>query len=404
MDMFWEKLGWQFEDKHLAALEQAPFRREFPSIDTSRAPALYILRGPRQIGKSSWLKTLLLQYPAPTKAFYISCENIENHQELAVLLRSIRTTRSLILLDEVSFVKDWSRAVKHEIDSGYKGVMIVTGSHASDLRLGADLMPGRFGLGREVVLRPMDFTEFVHCRKLAGWPTATRADLLKIYFQTGGMPAAVAEKGEAGGVPERALDTYERWLVGDATRCGKRKAFLQGLMSQLAVCLSTPVSLQTLAKKTEIGSHHTVQDYIHFLEDSFALRVCYALDPDTGASRFRKEKKFYFTDPIIYWIAIRMGGLPVPPAWEAQMAKMIGFEELARRAAEAHHSFGYLATTNGEVDFFSPKRWAIELKWSEAAHNLSKAYQRLLIPEKFVWTKTNFLEEWPAGMKDMVII
>jgi hypothetical protein len=244
----------------------------------------------------------------------------------------------------------------------------------------------------------MDFAEFAANRLSTGWPKLERAELLKLYFQIGGMPTALAESGPRAKIPQKAFDTYERWLVGDATRLGKNKAFLEGLLAQLAVCTATPISLQTLAKKTEIASHHTVQNYIHFLEDSFALRTCYALDSNSGASRFRKDKKFYFTDPIIFWIAIRMGGLPVPNEWEAHVAEMVGYEALARRAELSRERLGYFASSSGEVDYFSPQRWAIELKWSEVAHNISKAYHKLVLPQKFVWTKSNFLEEWPQQL------
>jgi predicted AAA+ superfamily ATPase len=212
------------------------------------------------------------------------------------------------------------------------------------------------------------------------------------------MPAAVAESGQHGKTPSNSLDTYERWLIGDATKLGKNVAFLRGLMAELATVTSTPVSLQTLAKKTEIASHHTVQEYLHLLEDTFALRTCYALDQDTGASRFRKQKKFYFTDPIIYWIAIRMGGLPQPQNWEDKIAEMVGFEALSRLAEQRHERVGYYSSTRGEVDFFSPKRWAIELKWSHAATNISKAFSSIDVPQKFVWTIENFLVDWPARL------
>ena len=396
MELFWEKSDWKLSDKHLSDLKSAPFYRQLPPVDVTNGPALYVIRGPRQVGKSSWLKTILAGYPDPKKAFYLSCETIENFQELSAILKSIRTTRSLILLDEVSFVKDWSRAIKYEIDSGYRGVIIVTGSHAVDLRNGADLMPGRFGSGKEIILRSMTFDEFSLCRKQAGWADLSHQESLKLYFRTGGMPAAVAESGPKGAVPQGAFDTYERWLIGDALKFGKNKSFMQGLLSQIAITMTTGVSLQTLAKKTEIASHHTVQEYIQFLEDSFALRTCYALDQDTGASRFRKQKKFYFTDPIIFWIALQMGGLPVSENIEAQIAEMVGFEMLARKSESKKEKLGYFSSSNGEIDFFSPKRWAIELKWSEVASNISKAYHKLIIPQKFVWTKNNFLTEWPA--------
>lgn len=398
MDLFWEKDGWQNFDKHLTSLKKSPFCRQFPELDLSRGPALYLIRGPRQVGKSTWLKKILSSYPDPKKVFYQSCETIENYQELSVLLKSIKSHRSLILLDEVSFVKNWSRAVKHEIDSGYNGVIIITGSHAVDLRQGADLMPGRFGYGKELTLRPMTFEEFLYCRNEAGWITKSRYESIQLYFKIGGMPAAVAESGQTGNIPNESLDTYERWIIGDALKFGKNKAFMEGLLSQLALCMTTPVSLQTLAKKTEIASHHTVQEYIQFLEDSFAIRTCYSLDPDSGASKFRKQKKFYFTDPIIFWIALRMGGLPVQTDLEPLIAEMVGYETLARISEAKKTRLGYFSNQYGEVDYFSPKRFAIELKWSEAATNISKAFYKCPVAEKTIWTKNNFLIDMPSNI------
>lgn len=399
MDLFWEKDGWEKEDKHLLALASSPFLRKFPKFEIPKQPALFILRGARQVGKSSWLKTLLFQYPQPSQAFYLSCENIEHFKELSSILSSIRKHRSLILLDEVSYVKDWTRSVKYEIDSGYKGTIIVTGSHAADLRQGADTLPGRFGAGREIHLHPMDFEEYLSCREQAGWLKEPRKEMLLNFFRSGGMPASVAESGAEGQIPQGALETYSRWIEGDAARAGKNKAFLNGLMAQIAIVVGTPVSLQTLAKKTEISSHHTIQEYIHFLEDSFALRTCYALDPHTGASRFRKGKKFYFTDPILYWAALRMGGLPLDQdVWESQLAEMVAFEALSRKSKEKNHKLGYYASDSGEIDCFSPKRWAIEIKWSEVAHNISKAFHTLVVPQKIIWTKNNFFMDWPLEL------
>ena len=83
-------------------LQSAPFRRPFPLVTIENG--LYIIRGPRQVGKTSWLKTLLRRYPIPGRAFYLSCENMRDHQELATLLKSLRGHRELVLLDEISFM------------------------------------------------------------------------------------------------------------------------------------------------------------------------------------------------------------------------------------------------------------------------------------------------------------
>lgn len=70
---FWEKKDWETEDKHLKALKSLPFNRKFNSLP--KGPGLFVIRGPRQIGKSSWLKKMLLE-ANPKEAFYLSCENI----------------------------------------------------------------------------------------------------------------------------------------------------------------------------------------------------------------------------------------------------------------------------------------------------------------------------------------
>ena len=50
--------------------------------------------------------------------------------------------------------------------------------------------------------------------------------------------------------------------------------------------------LAKLAKKTQIGSYNTAQDYVEVLEACFALfKTIYQVDLETGAPRFRKEKK-----------------------------------------------------------------------------------------------------------------
>lgn len=169
-----------------------PFRREFPFIP--QAPGLYILRGSRQIGKSSWLKTILSYCVKKDQScFDLSCEGIEDHRELTLVLQSVER-RSVILLDEVNFVRGWDRAIKHFIDSGYQGILIVTGSHSYDLKKGADHMPGRFGGGGEFYLLPMSFEEFTAARAQAGWQKKNRVEELVDCFKVGGLSSRRGRK------------------------------------------------------------------------------------------------------------------------------------------------------------------------------------------------------------------
>ena len=54
--------------------------------------------------------------------------------DLGRLLSSIKKCE-LIILDEISFIDGWDRAIKHFIDGGYDGILCVSGSHAYDLEL-----------------------------------------------------------------------------------------------------------------------------------------------------------------------------------------------------------------------------------------------------------------------------
>ncbi len=386
MDNFWENTGWEISDRHLKSLNLMPFKRDWPFIPEKNG--LYIIRGPRQIGKSCWLKSILSHYARDRKSFYLSCEELVDFKDLGILLRSIAHV-SLILLDEISFVVGWERAVKNFIDSGYQGILCVTGSHAYDLEKGADLMPGRFDGGGEFHLLPMDFFEFEKARAQAGWNSGDRLSELKAFFRCGGFPTAVAAGGREGILSKKVMQTYLRWLVGDIKKLGKDPEKLTEILIQIARTMQTPISFQTLAKKTSIGSPNTVIEYIALMESSFAIRKLYAIDIDTGAKKFRSDKKFYFTDPLIYWIALDLAGDALTAKdHEEALAEMAANEFIAR----ASRRVGYFKNSSGEVDFVEANKWCIEVKWAPAARHVSKAFHQLTVPQKLIWTQNNFFE------------
>lgn len=389
-EIFWKNEGWEDSDRHLSRLKDMPFRRSWPFIPEQNG--LYIIPGPRQIGKTSWLKSILSHYAKAKECFFYSCENIVDNRELALLLASVRSCE-VIILDEVSFVTHWDRSVKHFIDGGYKGIICLTASHAYDLEKGADLMPGRFDGGGEFLLLPMDFEEFCDARNQAGWHTGNRLTEIQQYMKTGGFPDAVASAGPAGQPSASIRNTYLRWLKGDAKKLGKDPERLIEILIQLYKTIQNPISFQTLAKKTSIGSPNTVIDYLRILESSFAIRTLYAVDPNSGSFRHRSDKKFYFTDPLIYWICVHLAGDRAPTNAEDALAENIANEHLARRWSR----FGYLRTDQGEIDFLQANKWCLEVKWAPMAVNLSKTFYNAVLPQKIVWTQNNFLNAWPAS-------
>ena len=83
--------------------------------------------------------------------------------------------------------------------------------------------------------------------------------------------------------------------------------------------------------------------------------------------------------------------LKVTIAWGLQAEQMA--HEFLRRHFDR---MGFLSSKkNGEVDFYSYKNWAVEIKWSKISTNLSWTYKNLQLPHKIIWNEDNYLELRP---------
>src|SRR5688572_18574898 len=172
-------------DRHLRQLREAPLRWE-PSLPFRfESDAVYTLRGPRQVGKSTILKrqiSALLASGWPAQAIlYLDVElaGLETARDLVEALRAYldsrparrnaaltgATQRQAILLDEVTRVQDWAGAVRGLVDNDelLNVTVVATGSHTTDLRRGGERLPGRRGGGQELDLEclPLSFREYV---------------------------------------------------------------------------------------------------------------------------------------------------------------------------------------------------------------------------------------------------
>ena len=103
--------------------------------------ALHFLVGPRQVGKTTALKifihNLIERGTNPKSIFYYSCDEIIDFRDLGEILDTYLSSRrhwnirsSIIVLDEITYVEDWWRALKSRIDQGVfkKDIIVVSGS------------------------------------------------------------------------------------------------------------------------------------------------------------------------------------------------------------------------------------------------------------------------------------
>lgn len=298
-----------------------PILLEYPD----NTDAILTLRGPRQVGKSTSMKLLIRKLLLESRVskkhiFYFSLDRIEDFNQLYELidcyLRNARPgnpKRLYVFLDEISFVREWQRGIKALADEGKlkKVTLLMTGSNLIDIQKGAERMPGRRGKISKIDFEqlPMTFAEFVHLIEPAIEMTDIdgliyHKDLLlhrfEEYLITGGFPLSINLFYSRGQISSYVYQLYMSWIEGDIGRAGKLERNLYQIISRILAHMSTGLSWYRLSRESGIASHATVQEYIEILEKMYVLRSVLFIDLSSRLPMYRKNKKIYFHDPLIF--------------------------------------------------------------------------------------------------------
>lgn len=418
---WWTDLGWEADDLHLRRLEASPVRLAAPQADEIDlvAPAVHVLRGPRQAGKSTDLKLLVRRAlhagAEPRQVVYLSLDLLED-QPPAALVESVNRALEiagggegprLILLDEVTAATRWQTAVKALWDEGRidRDTVVCTGSSAADLAEGsAERLPGRRGAGRDFLVLPQDFASFSRAvdgtiprgpglsvaeilgadgRELLGearihLPALQRT--LERYLLFGGLPAAVAEA--ASGYAEPSEETQRvLWdsLVKEVQRRGASIPAAQALLERVMRSLGSKLSWSKMAREMAVplgrprrratggGDPRTVQSYVELLAVNYFTLVVYFWKQDSGSGDVAKAKKVYFGDPLLQTITANRVGLARDRHAEVENALALAlyrrYEPRERSAEnmvapEALHVWG--TRRGGEIDFVCGPRGKVD--------------------------------------------
>ena len=290
---------------------------------------IYTLRGSRQIGKSTTLKLLvkrLLDKNAKENICYFTCNNIDTYKELIDILRTYldwveSNKRKYIFVDEITFVKNWTRAIKHLTDLGMlrNCTMILTGSNAHDLKYEVERMPGRRGEDPELdkILFPLSFREYVgfvnpgiipkfsdikSARKNYPFYKKELKKYLDNFLLTGGFIQAINNFVANGKIGVDIYQQYLSWVLGDLAKLGRRESYSRQIFEQVIKSITTNVGFDTIAKKTSIDSHITVGDYLDIMESNFIVKILYQIDINRKIAASRRTKKIYFQDMFLFWV------------------------------------------------------------------------------------------------------
>ncbi|RLE76490.1 MAG: hypothetical protein DRJ44_03965 [Thermoprotei archaeon] len=351
--------------------------------------SLHFFVGPRQVGKTTALKILiykLLEVKDARSIFYFACDEVSDFRELGEILDNYFSYRrgwgvkgSIIFLDEITFVEEWFRALKSRIDKGFlrNDVLVVTGSAGMELIAGRERFPGRRGLGKDIYMYPMFFSEYVgHFSNiellesgLGGlWEkfeanrvfSSVLQGLFLKYLETGGFPVPIREMFERGRVSFSSRKVYLDWLKADWLKAGKSENYMKEVISYLLETAPSPVGWSTIAKNTSISSPHTARDYVELLENLMIAKVLYWISP-SGRVDYRKNKKVIFIDPFIYRVFSSYARVEVG---ESAIVEATVASHLSKWASV------YYWRNRSEVDIVVPYEgevWGFEVKWRRKA-------------------------------------
>jgi predicted AAA+ superfamily ATPase len=427
---WWTNAAWRGSDSHLTLLESQPVRlaADFVAGLDLQRPGVHVLRGPRQVGKSTDLKLLVeraLDGGLPGRAVvYLALDLLEGRHlsELAATIQRAldlagrgplgEGARGLLLLDEVTAVADWQTAVKSLWDSGaIRGeVVVCTGSSAVDLQRGAaERLPGRRGAGADHLALPQSFAAFARAvdGDLPASPRLTVAELcsrdgeallremrvyapmldaaLGRYLRFGGLPAAVAEAASGAHEPSREVRRvlYDS-LVRELRRRGASVPAGHALLERVVRSLGSKVSWSAMAREMDVPlgrgtgrpSHQTLRDYIELLAGGYFLFVTYFWRSGTQSNELSRDKKVFLADPLLHTIALD-GAPGLAPNVPALVENAVGMA-LLRRYEPAERLLEtfilperlhiWQTARGGEIDFVcGPRREldVVEVKYRE---------------------------------------
>lgn len=335
MNPWWEGK----EDYHVKLWKNQKIRWEPNWVrEISLKPfSLNFILGPRQVGKTTGIKLLIqkiLENNPPESVLYLNLEVLPTYRDLLEIIREFqelkkeeRIKTGYIFLDEASSLEGWWRGIKPLIDAGLleNDVVTVTGSSSLRVRRDIEMFPGRRGEGKTLEIMPLSFPEYIKVMGLKKHRLES-TKVLKLfdkYIQTGGFP------GSINGFPmEDLLGAY----IGEFVRFGKSLEIAKETLAALIRSAPSATSFRALAEMTSGYSYKVIQDYIEFFRDIYILGIAYL--KEDNQVMYRREKKFFFRDPLLARLFSLWSGVEVR---EDALYEWIVQEHVFRRFGEVYY-------------------------------------------------------------------
>lgn len=417
---WWKGPGWEVRDPDLVAAAAAPFSLRRSILADVAPDGMYLLLGPRRVGKSVEIKRTISDLLTggmvrPRQVIHFACDGLTSADlhHLVRLARDVMTAEETgpryWFLDEITAItKGWPGAIKYLRDNhaGFaQDCVVLTGSSSRQLLEARKALAGRYGTAptrRERYLFPLSFREFTATTRgpdlpdlspvrAADWISRESREAVDalipwltdlgtswdIYCRVGGYPRAIADFLTLGEHSDQFVQDLWSVIEGDAlqqpgfvTTPTQTSLLIDGLTSRLA----QPVSVRALTEQVGFESHHTLESRMSLLEQALLTWRCYPARRGRLYAAPKEQYKYYFVDPLL----ARLASIRNPGAFATDTAivteQQIGHLLLRRRETESEGAVVdfthllFLRTPNDrEVDFLAA--WsdgvAFESKYSE---------------------------------------
>jgi predicted AAA+ superfamily ATPase len=392
-------------DPHLQHLRKQLLIHRSKLLDLlpRQKPGIYTVSGGRQIGKTTllkqWMNELLESGVAPERIVYITGELVDDHHSLVRLLTDILKERSdkdlsHILLDEVTYIKDWDKGIKYLADAGMLEniILLITGSDLAIIKEARMRFPGRRGAADTVDfhLYSLSFREAVELNKqitadeieeLMSPDAEPDPSLLNklyddfhSYLAHGGFLTAMNDMARHQHILPATFSTYSDWIRGDVLKRKKHEHYLYEILGAIVKRYGSQVTWNALARDLSIDHPQTVSDYAALLVSMDAVFIQSALLEDKLTAAPKKAKKLMFTSPFIFH-AVRAWLNPREDPFAEQVMPALNSPDWNARLAETsvvtHYQRKfptYYIKAEGEIDiaYICKNRfWPVEIKWTK---------------------------------------
>lgn len=243
-------------------------------LDTLSRKKMVFLGGPRQVGKTTFVKTFLKK----ESEGYLNYDYIKNKK--MILAGDLPLNEPLVIFDEIHKFARWRNLIKGIYDVHRDELnIIVTGSARLDFyRKGGDSLLGRYEYYR---LHPFSITEaqcdLMDLLKFSGFPEPLFAGSEKIWRKWQG-------------------ERIQKIIHDDINSLEKIKeiSLLDLLIENLPERVGSPLSLKNIREELEV-SHDAIKRWLEIFDRMY---LTFRISP-YGAPKIRavkKEQKIYFWD------------------------------------------------------------------------------------------------------------